>query len=235
MDKTAVVVSWKSIARDELLKLSQIGGSLAGLMHAIMLRSLGFNVTVVEQDLSGSRRGYDAGIRAGPDVVEFLKEYDKMNSQYHLHAATQFINKKDKPIFRSSKMMAWTNWAFLWSILRTNFDRLSIKNEKESTGASAFLQGRRVTGMKDLGTKVELQVDDLIDHCTSSITVDIVIVADGTNSTIRGQLIPNAVRKYAGYVSWRGVIPESHMPEQYRQIFEGRATFHLMNRSYIIV
>ncbi|KAL1611925.1 hypothetical protein SLS60_000148 [Paraconiothyrium brasiliense] len=212
-----------------------IGGSLSGLMHAIMLRDLGSKVTVVEQEISDSRRGYDAGIRAGPDVVKFLEKYDRTNSKYHLHAATQFVNKKDKPIFKSAKMMAWTSWGFLWSILRKHFDSLETSDEKGDKCPSAFMQGRRVTGLKDLGSRIEVQVDDLISHSTSSIDADIVIVADGTNSTIREQLLPNAVRKYAGYVSWRGVIPEAHVPEEYRQVFEGRVTFHLMHRSYIIV
>jgi 2-polyprenyl-6-methoxyphenol hydroxylase-like FAD-dependent oxidoreductase len=204
-------------------------------MHAIMLRSVGFKVTIIEQEISDSRFGYDAGIRAGPDVVKFLEEYDKMDSKYRLHAATQFMNKRDKPIFKSSKMMAWTSWALLWSILRKNFDSLSTSDENGNVGASAFLQGRRLTGLNDLGTKVELQVDDLINHSTSSLNADIVIVADGTNSIIRGQLIPNNVRKYAGYVSWRGVVPEAHVSKEYRQVLEGRVTFHFMHRSYIIV
>jgi 2-polyprenyl-6-methoxyphenol hydroxylase-like FAD-dependent oxidoreductase len=204
-------------------------------MHAIMLRSLGYKVVVVEQEISDSRRGYDAGIRAGPDVVKFLEEYDKMNSKYHLETGSQLVNKKDKPIFKSSKTIACTSWAFLWSILRKNFDGLSISDDKRDAGAGTFLQGKRVTGLNDLGTKVELQVDDLINRSTSSIDADIVIVADGTNSTMRRQLLPNDVRKYAGYVTWRGVVPEAHVPEKYRQVFEGRATFHLMHRSYVIV
>jgi 2-polyprenyl-6-methoxyphenol hydroxylase-like FAD-dependent oxidoreductase len=50
---------------------------------------------------------------------------------------------------------------------------------------------------------------------------DLLIGADGIRSTVRGQLIPQAEPEYAGYIAWRGLIPEADIPaDLHREIFD---------------
>lgn len=60
----------------------QIGGSLAGLMHGIMVKRLGHDVHLLEQTLSSTRTDHAAGIGTGPQGSQFLKEHDLCPARY---------------------------------------------------------------------------------------------------------------------------------------------------------
>ncbi|HXY90668.1 MAG TPA: FAD-dependent monooxygenase, partial [Xanthobacteraceae bacterium] len=50
---------------------------------------------------------------------------------------------------------------------------------------------------------------------------DILIGADGIRSTVRAQLLPAAKPLYAGYVAWRGLVPEGDIsPRTHADLFE---------------
>ncbi|MGZ8773417.1 MAG: hypothetical protein ACXW10_08470 [Acidimicrobiia bacterium] len=44
-----------------------------------------------------------------------------------------------------------------------------------------------------------------------AIETDLLVGADGTASTIRRVLLPEIAPQYAGYVAWRGTVPEHHL------------------------
>jgi 2-polyprenyl-6-methoxyphenol hydroxylase-like FAD-dependent oxidoreductase len=56
---------------------------------------------------------------------------------------------------------------------------------------------------------------------------DLLIAADGVQSTVRAQLLPDIEPRYAGYVAWRGVIEESEMTEEEHALLFGRMSFGL--------
>jgi 2-polyprenyl-6-methoxyphenol hydroxylase-like FAD-dependent oxidoreductase len=211
-------------------------------MHGIMLHHNGYAVTILEQDTASRREGFDAGIRVGPDFVSLLKKYDRIDRPYEIHATGyQFINAAGGLGRRIKQEMPLSSWGLLVSILRANFDGTPSKavphvlDREDHLKKAEFRPGACVKSVEDMGKTIKVRFEDVLRHTTESISADLVIVADGSNSSIRKQLIPGVSRQYAGYVSWRGTVRESLLEECYRKVFQGNAIFHLMDRSYILV
>lgn len=60
--------------------------------------------------------------------------------------------------------------------------------------------------------KVIVRYEDVNTGQMQDATADLVIGADGANSTVRELLCPTAQdRKYAGYVMRRGIVPEQRL------------------------
>lgn len=220
----------------------QIGGSLCGLIHGIVLKRHGYNVTILEQEVSASRQGFDAGIRAGPELVKFLDKYNRSTGAYSIQSiGVQFLDKAGAIIRGFPSEMPMTSWGFLLSILRANFDGLlssaipEIPAEKNETGLAKFMNGARVVDVKDRGEKVELLFNDATKNITESISADLVLAADGSNSSIREMFLPDVSREYAGYISWRGTVREELLEEHHRQVFQNKVTIFRMDRSYVLM
>lgn len=64
-----------------------------------------------------------------------------------------------------------------------------------------------------------------LDKGEQSATADMVIAADGGSSTIRKLLQPDVQRTYAGYVAWRGTVPELELSPAARDAFIEKFTF----------
>ncbi|CAO2655594.1 Nn.00g043970.m01.CDS01 [Neocucurbitaria sp. VM-36] len=229
MTKTAVVV----------------GGSLAGLMHGIMLRSNGYTVTILEQEASAHRQGLDAGIRVGPEFLQFMQKYDRIKRDYSLFAPrAQNLVKNGTVTFTVPFNAALTSWALVWSILHANFDGSESSAVPDpppllhDDGAEVrFWSGARVTGVQEIGgdSKVRVQFEDVVRNSTEWIICDLVVAADGSNSSIRRILAPEVKAEYAGYVTWRGTVPEDSVDREVLELLGANATVHRMNRSHFIV
>ena len=125
-----------------------------------------------------------------------------------------------------------TSWDLLYYLLRANFDGVESKycdvpSPQEGEGKAEYRYGCTVTGLRDIGNKgVEVEYQDH-DGKTSTTTADMVIGADGPSSTVRKILLPEVKREYAGYVAWRGTVPESEAsPEAQDAFVEKFAFFH---------
>ena len=59
-----------------------------------------------------------------------------------------------------------------------------------------------------------------------TMTADLVIGADGPSSTLRRILIPDVKRNYAGYVAWRGTVPEQGASVGAKETFVDESTFY---------
>ncbi|KAF2446603.1 FAD/NAD(P)-binding domain-containing protein [Karstenula rhodostoma CBS 690.94] len=192
-----------------------IGGSTAGLLNGVMLKHHGYNVTILEQ-FSGTRDGYDAGITIGPDVKSFLAKHDRVQRPFALTCTPPLkFNIQGKPRLEHKQTMVMTCWALFSKILRVNYDgttstAVPVAPEPSVTdGTVEYRSGARVTGVKDVGDRVEVHYEDTNSHVSTTISAGLVVVADGSTSSIRKLLAPDIERRYAGYICWRGTISES--------------------------
>ena len=59
---------------------------------------------------------------------------------------------------------------------------------------------------------------------------DLVIGADGPNSAVRRTFLgdTDVDRKYAGYLAWRGVVPEDEVSAETRNVFKENITYSIL-------
>ncbi len=172
-----------------------IGGSMSGLLAAIMLRRRGWDVEVcerVEKELAD--RG--AGIVAQAELIA------RMNA-LGLKTRDLGVAMSARKIFDQSGTLAvtlecpqvLTAWQRVYRLLRDAFP------------ADQYHRGWGLKAFEQSGNSVVAHFGD-----GTSMTADVLIGADGLRSTVRQQCLPDVLPLYAGYVAWRALLPERVIP-----------------------
>lgn len=198
-----------------------IGGSLAGLFTGNMLRSIGWNVDIYER----SRHDLDSrggGIVLQPDVVEVFRRSGASLGGGELGVASRYrtVLRPDGTV--QSKQFApqvQTSWSLIYTTLKQAFGEVHYHRGKVLARVEQNAGARTVTAFFDDG---------------SSETGDLLIGADGGNSTVRAQIWPQEQPSYAGYLAWRGLVPEDEMPPVAREALRGDFGFANNRGSHIL-
>jgi 2-polyprenyl-6-methoxyphenol hydroxylase-like FAD-dependent oxidoreductase len=188
-----------------------IGGSVGGLFAAHLLRSIGWDVVVFERSEDDlARRG--AGIGAGEALFAVMRRigvpFDASNgialkSRVWLEPSGNIAAELP---FNAAHVA--TAWARLYQALKGAlpgecccFDRTLVSIEQHADRVTAiFADGSSAAG-------------------------SLLIAADGIHSTVRQQLLPKVMPRYAGYVCWRGVLEEVETPSSVQSRSFDRQTF----------
>ena len=210
-------------------------------MHGVMFKRLGHNVRILEQNRSSTRANHAAGIGTGPRGIEYLEMHDLSKQPYAFPCpGFQYLNK-DASVKRLLAIpQNLTTWDALYFRLRANFDGLKSTynhdppSRLETDGEAFYEVGKRVVGVSYSDNLVTIEYVDLIRGGSGSLHADIVIVANGSNSTIRNQLLPQLKNTYSGYVAWRGLVPEKDVSESTRKLLDKRFNVFVMKRGYIL-
>jgi len=181
-----------------------IGGSMSGLLAAIMLQRRGFTVDVferVESELSG--RG--AGIVAQAELIARLDALGLDTRDLGVLARTRkLLDIEGRTVLTTQCPQVLTAWERVYRVLRDAFP------------AAHYHRGRGLTSFEQTEAGVVARFAD-----GSTAEGDVLIGADGLRSTVRGQCLPDAVPLYAGYCAWRALLPESAIPPAiHRELFE---------------
>jgi len=185
-----------------------IGGSLGGLFIGNLLRRNGWQVEIYERsphDLD-SRGG---GIVLQPEVVEVFRRVGIDAGQVGLGVQSHYRTVFDPDGTVRNRRFApqmQTSWSLIYSKLR------------EAFGEGHYHQAKTLVEIgqdRSAGTVTAHFADGAVE------SGDLLIGADGGNSTVRQQIWPGAVPSYAGYLAWRGLVPESDMPELSREMLAG--------------
>ncbi|OJJ42362.1 hypothetical protein ASPZODRAFT_2119951 [Penicilliopsis zonata CBS 506.65] len=220
-----------------------IGGSVAGLLQGLQLKRQGSHVTVLEQDPSKDRHSHESGISIGPSVVALLDRYDATGRPAAI--PTEYMSAAWRHRLRVANTH-WahnmSNWGCLYLILRANFDGLASAavpmppSPRAGDGPVDYRAGKKVTGVRYNRAKGLVYVD-FVDVQTGDVGeagAALVLAADGVHSTVRQLLQVPTRKEYAGYIGWRGTVPEKLLSAQTVDYFLNRLNFTLLRGTYFI-
>jgi 2-polyprenyl-6-methoxyphenol hydroxylase-like FAD-dependent oxidoreductase len=174
-----------------------IGGSMSGLFVGNLLARAGWRAEIYERaeaELSG--RG--AGIVTHGEMREVLRaagcdpSHDfgiEVAGRRTLDRAGQVIGHHDCP-------QTLTSWDRVFRMLRERFPPERYHLGKELR-------------------RIEETASGVVAHFINGAQVeaDLIVGADGFRSTVRAQVLPHIKPAYAGYVAWRGLVPEGALSQ----------------------
>lgn len=176
-----------------------VGGSIGGLFTAAMLRTKGWEVDVYERvDVELSGRG--AGIVTHAPLLEVLELCGAGTKDLGIAIDLRTAYDPEGSVIREIRLpQLVTSWDRLHTLTRATIpaDRHHLghwldRYEETQHGVRAHFRNGHVA------------------------EADVLIGADGFRSTVRGQLFPEILPEYAGYVVWRGVAHEADLPPDIR-------------------
>lgn len=239
-----------SVANFHILRSSisrcrkQVGGSHAGLFINILLKRQGHNVRVLERATSSARSGLAAGIGLANWVKRFFDENDRLKD-VPLGVPNENVNVIDtdmnvKQLIPINYRM--TSWEATYYRLRANNDGLKSAyvpqppSNSPDEGEGIYKTGERVLRVEEGDSdKLSVYAINVETGREDKYEADVVIAADGANSTIRNQLHPTLPREYPGYVLWRGTVPTKSLSQETLNKLDGRTTLYPMRYSYTIM
>ncbi|WP_312941847.1 FAD binding domain-containing protein [Agrobacterium pusense] len=178
------------------LKIRIAGGSLAGLFTAILLQQDGHDAKVYERSSSGLA-GRGAGLVPQQDLFDVLREIGcedvaqigvVAKERIYLDAGGHIAQRQQTPQMQVS-------WDYL-------FESVSSRLLSDT-----YRLGHHVNAVREDPQGVTLSFADGMEE-----RADLVIGADGLGSAIRSAVNRHSENTYAGYVAWRGLIPETRLP-----------------------
>ncbi len=204
---------------EKSITVAVVGGSVAGLTAAIQLRAIGCDVDVYERsDAAMTNKGggivlQDNMISSFPKVLGIDISTMSARTDY-----LRYFDRSGSVILDRPSVWLNTSWS-------TIFGRLS-----EVFGEERYHRGQQVDGIKESGDVVSL-------HFSSGdfVEVELVIFADGIRSTGRTLLSPQTIPKYAGYVGWRGTVPESELSNSTLMKFADAMSYFVGANTHIIM
>jgi len=173
-----------------------IGGSMAGLFAALMLRRAGWDAHVYER-IGSELSGRGAGIVTHQELFDILKlcGVDSEAARVGVYVSGRRVFARDGSLSGELPLeQIVTSWGHLYGLLRQTFP------------SSAYHHGCNLL-------RVEEQADAVVAHFAdgTTATADLLIGADGIFSSVRAQFLPDVKPSYVGYIAWRGLVAESEL------------------------
>ncbi|WP_277587013.1 FAD-dependent monooxygenase [Psychrobacillus antarcticus] len=190
------------------MKIAIIGGGIGGLCAAVTLQKQGFSVQVYEANSMFQPVG--AGIGIGSNAMQALMEIgvgeDVFANGHVLHTQVfqnqngKSLNTVDLTILK--KLYGQENI----TIHRAKLHRTFLEALKPNT----LNFNKKCISTEQNDDQVTIRFED-----GTTVTADILLAADGIHSSIRQQLVPGSIPKYAGYTCWRGITENKGRVDEY--------------------
>ncbi len=186
-----------------------IGGSLGGLFAANSLMQAGWAVDIFERSPStlDSRGG---GIVLQPQVVAAINHagLDSTDPLGVLSRERVYLDRDGAVLQSAVQPQTQTSWNTLY--------RRLVRGIPDAR----YHKGKRLVSYTQTGATV---VAKFADGTTEK--GDLLVGADGGDSTVRGLLMPEMAPTYSGYVVWRGLVPEADVSPETARALSGKFVF----------
>ena len=201
------------------LRVAVTGGSVGGLTAALVLRDAGCDVTVFERS-SAALQARGAGIAALEATLRYLTERggrqvaDVCSSTNWI----RFLGADGSVRHEQRHRYLFSSWNTIYRSLLGLFD------------PGRYLLGHEVTGFSQAADSVRVTLAD-----GQEAEADLLVCADGVSSLARARLLPEVRPSYAGYLAWRGTLPEQALTAATRERFGDAITYQVLKDSHILV
>jgi 2,6-dihydroxypyridine 3-monooxygenase len=200
-------------------RIAIAGGSIGGLTAACLLRDAGHDVTVLERSSTElEQRGAGIGLlestarylvsRAGIAIDEISIATDRI----------RYLGRSGRVVHEQAHRYRFSSWNTIYRRLLGAY------------GPDRYRLGHEVVSWARAGQGVAVRLAD-----GTSIEADLLVCADGVGSNARTRLQPDAAARYAGYVAWRGMVPEGELEPALAQRLGEAITYHVLANSHILV
>ena len=196
-----------------------VGGSLGGLTTALLLRDAGCQVRVYERSpIPLEARG--AGIVVLEQTLRYAVERlgvapEEISTRTHW---VRFLQSDGSTADEEQRSHRFSAWNTIYRVLR------------DALPDECYLRGRELSSFRSGARHVELTFAD------GEVTeADLLVCADGINSASRLHMFPGAAPTYAGYVGWRGTVPEGVLSEETYSALHDSLTYQVLPHSHILV
>jgi 2,6-dihydroxypyridine 3-monooxygenase len=200
------------------MRAAVVGGSLGGLHAALLLHELGVEVDLYERSPAElAERG--AGIGFLPESARYLVERAGVPLD-RISVATshiRYLDRRGERVYDGAHAYRFSSWNTVYRALKACFP------------APRYHLGHEMTGWTEAGDAVEVHLAQ-----RPARRVDLLVCADGVGSTARARLLPAVRPTYAGYVAWRGMIPEASLDAPTRAALADAITYHVYANSHIL-
>jgi 2,6-dihydroxypyridine 3-monooxygenase len=195
-----------------------MGGSLGGLTAALVLRKIGCEVDVFERS-NALLEGRGAGIVAHSITIRYPTEF----SDYGLDDLSvkpswcRYIGAQGHVVSESRCDFRVSSYGALYRALLNSF------------GRERYHLGKSVSSFRQSGSEVTVSLSD-----DDVINADLLVCADGINSTARKLLVPTASAEYAGYFAWRGTVGAESISSDTFSFLEDAITYFIMLNGHLL-
>lgn len=182
---------------------------MSGLLLGLMLRRAGWQARIHErvgEELSG--RG--AGIVAQPELIAILQRLGLETSSLGVEVERRrLFDSAGHIVGERDCAQLLTAWERVYRILRDAFP------------VQQYSRGSELLSFRQSHMSVVARFSD------GDVESDLLVGADGLRSTVRRICLPDIAPRYAGYVAWRALVPESIFPERLHDDLFGYMSFCL--------
>ncbi|PVI01783.1 FAD/NAD(P)-binding domain-containing protein [Periconia macrospinosa] len=196
-------------------KIVIVGAGIGGLTTALALHAAGFT-SISIYEAAGHLTTLGVGINVQPSAVLILRNLGLLDALEKTGIKTQelnFYNRHGDAILFEKRGVAAGYAVPQFSIHRGEFQMLLLSAVKERLGEDCVKLGHSLSGITDDGSKVTakfvLRGDGKVvtEEASPEVTSDVLIAADGINSTARRLFYPNeGPPRFSGRMLWRGCI-----------------------------